>query len=68
MIKITGLWVNKDKNDKTYYSGYFGNAKVLIFKNTYKKEGTKEPDANLYIAEKQKQAEGEQTEEELELN
>ena len=56
MIKITGLWVNKDKNGDTYYSGSLGNAKIFIFKNKYKKEGSKEPVANLFIADKQQNA------------
>ena len=54
MIKITGLWANKDKNGNTYYSGYVGNLKVMVFKNAYKEDNENAPDANLYIAEKQK--------------
>jgi len=64
MIKITGLWVNKDKNGNNYYSGYFGMAKVMIFKNTYKEDNEKAPDAIMYIAEKKKDPEAKEVKEE----
>jgi len=54
MLKITGIWENKDKNGNVYYSGYLGSSRVMIMKNTYKKEGTKEPDFNMYLAEAKK--------------
>jgi hypothetical protein len=52
MIKATGLWVNESKDGKTtYFGGSLGGAKVLIYRNTFKKEGSNEPDYNLYFAE-----------------
>ncbi len=57
MIKITGLWKGKDKKGNPYFSGYMGNAKVLIFKNTYK-EKDNQPDYNMFIAPKKEQAQG----------
>ena len=51
MINVTGLWLNKDKNGRTYMSGTMGGARVLIFKNEKKQEGSKQPDYNLVFAE-----------------
>ena len=56
MIKITGLWENKDKNGNTYYSGTMGSSKVIIMKNTFKKEGSNQPDWNFCIAENKKKS------------
>jgi hypothetical protein len=49
LIKITGLWENDSKNG-TYLSGMLGSAKVVIFRNKYKKDGSKQPDWELYIS------------------
>jgi hypothetical protein len=38
MIKLTGLWAGKTKDGSTYYSGYLGAAKILIFENKYKRD------------------------------
>lgn len=51
MIEITALWSKKDSKGNTYLVGYFGNARLLIFKNTYKKE-EKHPDYRMLIAPK----------------
>ena len=45
--KIGALWLQKDKNGNTYMSGNVGDTKVVIFKNTYKKED-KHPDYVVY--------------------
>ena len=52
MVKVTGLWANKAKDGSTYYSGGLGAARVVILKNTFKREGSKDPDLNLFIAPK----------------
>ena len=57
MIKITGLWKNEDRNGNTYFSGYLGSAKVLIFKNKYK-ETDKQPDYNMFVAPKKEESGG----------
>jgi hypothetical protein len=49
MIKLTGLWSGKTKDGSTYYSGYLGAAKILIFKNKYKRDD-KDPDVIAYVA------------------
>lgn len=53
LIKIGGLWTSskEDKNGNKFLSGTFGyGAKILIFKNVYKKPGSNEPDWNMFIA------------------
>ena len=54
MIKISGLWLNTDKNGQTYMSGYLGDAKIIIYKNKFKSGENRQPDYNLYISEKNK--------------
>lgn len=56
-ISLMGLWENTDKNGNKYLSGNIGNAKVMIFKNTYKK-AEREPDYRLYIAKKEQKNDG----------
>lgn len=55
MIEITGMWKNTDNNGNTYYVGYMGNAKVLMFANKYKEQDS-HPDAILYLAPKEKKS------------
>lgn len=56
MLNITGLWENTSKAGETYYSGNLGNVKILVYKNNKKEPGSKQPDWNLCIAEKEKKA------------
>jgi hypothetical protein len=56
MVKLTGLWANKAKDGSTYYSGSLGAARVIILKNAFKREGSKDPDLNLFIAPKPEKA------------
>ena len=58
MVKLTGLWQNQSKNGENYLSGNLGGARVMIFKNKYKREGSKDPDFNLFVAAKQQQQDG----------
>ncbi len=63
LTKISGLWINKDKNGNEYFTGGVGGVagndtftltsdhKVLILKNTYKQKEN-DPDYNLFIAPK----------------
>lgn len=64
LFKLGGLWINKDKNGNEYFSGDFTyGTKILILKNTYKKEGSNEPDYNFNIAPKKKKEESDSKEE-----
>jgi|TARA_R110000744_G_scaffold97114_1_gene187678 hypothetical protein len=54
LIKIGGLWKNKDKNDNDYFSGGFTyGTKLLVMANTFK-EKDNEPDYIVYIGKKDK--------------
>lgn len=53
MIQISGLWLNESKGGEKYFTGYMGNAKILIFKNKFK-EADNQPDYILYVAPKPK--------------
>ena len=58
LTRLGGLWVNKDKNGNDYFSGDFSPfTKILIYKNTYKQDGSSEPDYTLNIAPKKKKEE-----------
>jgi hypothetical protein len=54
MIKVTGLWANKDKNGNQYLSGNLTpTIKILIFKNSYKSTD-KHPDYIMSFAQNMK--------------
>jgi len=57
LLKMGGLWTNKDKNGKEYLAGDFTNGtKILIYKNSFK-EKESQPDWHFYLSEKQKKDE-----------
>lgn len=56
MVSIGGLWLNKSKNGEYYFSGYFNNARLIIFKNQFKEKDS-QPDYVMYITKPDKQAE-----------
>lgn len=47
-IKISGLWLNESSKGEKYFSGYLGNARIMIFKNKSKKEDN-HPDYNMFV-------------------
>lgn len=51
MIKASGIWQNKDKSGNTYLSGSMGGLRIVILRNTFKEEGSNEPDWNMYFEE-----------------
>ena len=58
LIKLTGLWKNKDKNGKGYLSGNLNAVtRLMILSNTFKK-GDRDPDYILYIGPKEKAGDG----------
>lgn len=68
MINIGGLWLNKSQNGEIYFSGYFGNARLLIFKNGFK-EKENQPDYVMYVAKAEKRSDVPSTDEfESEMN
>lgn len=57
MIKLTGVWKEKDKKGNTYLSGSLTPVSNLrIMPNTFKKDGDKSPDYFVYIAPKEKKS------------
>ena len=57
LLKLGGLWKNKDKNGHDYFSGNFTyGTKLLILKNTFK-EKNNEPDYNIFISKQDKKGE-----------
>ena len=54
LVPIGGLWANEDREGKTFLSGYLGDARVLVFKNKFKKPGEKQPDYRMYVTRKPK--------------
>jgi hypothetical protein len=54
-LRFCGLWKNTPKNGgESYLSGTIGGAKILIFKNGFKKsDDSKEPDFVVYLAQNQ---------------
>ncbi|WP_394795679.1 hypothetical protein [Armatimonas sp.] len=51
MIKLGGLWTNKDKNGKTFLTGKLSpQVKILIFKNEYR-EAENQPTHVMYLSQ-----------------
>ena len=44
---IGSLWIQQGKRGE-YLSGVVNGTKVIIFRNTYKQEGSKQPDWKVY--------------------
>jgi len=57
LIEATGLWVNKAKDGSTYYSGYLGGMKLLVFPNRNKEPGSNQPDFRLCVGKNKKRQE-----------
>ena len=59
-VKMTGLWRNTTAKGDMYLSGNVGLAKMLIFPNGYKEEGSNDPDYYMFLAPKKQREEGEE--------
>ena len=57
MVGLGGLWKQTSNAGIDYLSGSFGNAKMMVFKNTKKEDGSNQPDYYMKLANKQKQEE-----------
>lgn len=57
MIQIGGLWKKRGKDGKSYLSGTFGSANLMIFENKFKKND-RHPDYVLCLAEKTRNGRG----------
>lgn len=56
-VKLMGLWENEDKQGQIYLSGTLGNARVLVFRNGFKKPGDNSPDWVVQLAPQEKKPE-----------
>jgi len=65
MLKLTGLWLNVSGKGEKYFTGNLGNARVVIMKNTFKVEGSNEPDYTLYLDEPRKKVVGDILEDDI---
>lgn len=54
MIRMTGLWINKNDEGKTHMAGNVGGVRYLVFKNERKRDGKNDPDYYLCVAENKK--------------
>ena len=54
LVPIGRLWTHEDRDGKTFLSGYLGDARLLVFKNKFKKQGEKQPDYRMYVTRKPK--------------
>ena len=55
LIKLGGLWTNKDKNGKTYLTGKLSpSVRILIFKNEFR-ESENQPTHILYLSQVEQQ-------------
>ena len=55
LVKIGGLWKNKDKNGNDYFSGNFTyQTKLLVMTNSFK-DKENDPDYMVYITRKDKE-------------
>lgn len=51
-VSLTGLWIKKSQDGKTYMEGSLGGAVIRVYKNDYKKDA-KHPDYKIYLSAKQ---------------
>ena len=61
LIELSGLWTGQDKNGNPMMTGSIGNASILITKNTFKEEGSNQPDYRLCIGPRKKQDQAEKS-------
>ena len=53
LLRVMGLWENKDRKGNKYLSGNLTTSvRVMVFKNSYKPEGGRDPDYILYVAQR----------------
>lgn len=54
LIRVMGLWEGTNKRGQKYLSGNLNvSTRVMIFRNSFKTEGSREPDYILYVSQSQ---------------
>jgi len=51
MEEVGALWEKTSKGGKVYFSGKFGDMRIIAFQNTHKKPGENTPDWRVYRQE-----------------
>ncbi len=55
LIRVMGLWENSDRRGNKYLSGNLTQSvRVMIFRNSYKQEGGRDPDYIVYISQEER--------------
>jgi len=53
LVRVMGLWENSDRRGNKYLSGNLTQSvRVMIFRNSYKQEGGRDPDYIVYISQR----------------
>ena len=53
LVRVMGLWENTDRKGNRYLSGNLTNSvRVMIFKNSYKAEGSRDPEYIVYVSQR----------------
>lgn len=59
LIRVMGLWEGVNKRGQKYLSGNLNaGTRVMVFRNGFKTEGSREPDYILYISQSQPRPQG----------
>lgn len=63
--EVGALWTKKDRNGKKYLSGRITiggeTVDVVVFQNSFKKEGERTPDLRIYRSQPREQSGGSET-------
>jgi hypothetical protein len=53
LMRVMGLWENTDRRGNKYLSGNLtANVRIMVFRNSYKQEGSRDPDYIVYAAQR----------------
>jgi len=66
--QLAGLWKNESKGGVKYLSGNLGGGKLIVYPNTKKAQGSKEPDFRLYIVDNPRKPKEEEASEKTEAS
>lgn len=59
LVRVMGLWENSDRRGNKYLSGNLTQSvRVMIFRNSYKQEGGRDPDYIVYVSQRSQDERG----------
>jgi len=50
LVRLAPLWKRKSKAGNKYLGGQLGDAPAVVLPNTYKEDGSNQPDYYLYVS------------------